>query len=202
MPVQQRAEETRTRILSAAADCFAQQGYEAASVADICERAGVSKGAFYHHFPSKQELFLALLGDWLGGLDAQLRAVRQGAATVPDALREMAGMAAFVLGSAGERLPMFLEFWTQAAHDPDVWAATIAPYRRYRDFFADMLGAGVAEGSLRPVDAEVAAQAVVALAVGMILQGLLDPDGADWGRSVREGIELLLKGLETDKTES
>lgn len=196
MPVQQRAEETRARILEAAAECFAQQGYEAASVADICERAGVSKGAFYHHFPSKQDLFMALLSDWLEALDAGLRRAQAEAADVPSALRDMAGMVGFVLMSAGERLPMFLEFWTHAARDPDIWAATIAPYRRYREFFADLVRAGIAEGSLRPVEAETAAQIIVSLAVGTILQGLLDPQGADWSRSLRQGIEMILTRLE------
>lgn len=195
MPLQQRGEETRARILSAAEECFAQHGYEAAGVAEICERAGVSKGAFYHHFASKQDLFMALLGNWLDGLDAGVRAVRSQTATVPDALRDMAGMVGFVLSSAGERLPMFLEFWTQAARDPEVWAATIAPYRRYRAFFAELVQAGVAEGSLRAVDAEVVAQVIVSLAVGTILQGLLDPDGTDWNRSLRQGIEIILDSV-------
>lgn len=196
MPVQQRAEETRARILNAAAECFAQHGYEAAGVAEICERAGVSKGAFYHHFPSKQDLFMALLNNWLEMLDAGLRSVREQAATVPQALRDMAGMVGFVLNSAGERLPMFLEFWTQAARDEEVWAATIAPYRRYREFFADLVRAGIAEGSLRPVDAEAVAHIIVSLAVGTILQGLLDPRGADWDEALRQGIEMVLGSLQ------
>jgi AcrR family transcriptional regulator len=141
-------------------------------------------------------LALALLNDWLEGLDAGLRAVQVQAANVPQALRDMAGMVGFVLSSAGERLPMFLEFWTQAARDPDVWAATIAPYRRYREFFVQLVRAGVAEGSLRPVDAEVAAQVIVSLAVGTILQGLLDSSGADWDRSLRQGIDMILESME------
>jgi TetR/AcrR family transcriptional repressor of nem operon len=45
---QQRSEETRASILDAAVRCFALSGYDAASVDDICEEAGVSKGAFWH----------------------------------------------------------------------------------------------------------------------------------------------------------
>jgi hypothetical protein len=76
-----------------------------------------------------------------------------------------------------------------------VWQATVAPYRRYRDWFADIVRAGVAEGSLRPVDPDAAAVAIVALAVGMLLQGLLDPDGANWGQAMHDGITMLLDGL-------
>jgi len=65
MPQQPRAEETRTRILNAAQLCFSRYGYDAASVADICKEAGVTKGAFYYHFETKQALFLELLNRWL-----------------------------------------------------------------------------------------------------------------------------------------
>ena len=90
---------------------------------------------------------------------------------------------------------MFLEFWTRAAREPEVWQATIAPYRRYRAFFSGMVEAGVAEGTLRPVDPGVAAHVIVSLAVGLVLQGALDPDGADWGQVTRESIQMLLDGL-------
>jgi hypothetical protein len=76
-----------------------------------------------------------------------------------------------------------------------VWQETVAPYRRYRTFFADLIRAGVAEGSLRPVDPEAAALTVVALAVGLLLQGLLDPQGADWGQATETSTKMLLDGL-------
>ena len=51
---------------------FAARGYEQTSVAGICAEAGVSKGAFYHHFQSKQELFNLLLQDWLSGIRQEM----------------------------------------------------------------------------------------------------------------------------------
>ena len=52
-------------------------GYDGTGVAMICERAQVSKGAFYHHFDTKQAIFLALMQQWLEGLDHQLDAFRR-----------------------------------------------------------------------------------------------------------------------------
>ncbi|MBC7226156.1 MAG: TetR/AcrR family transcriptional regulator [Thermoflexales bacterium] len=191
-----RAEETRERILAAAEECFARQGYDATGVAEICERAGVSKGAFFHHFPTKQAVFLALLERWLKGLEEQLTTLRAGAATVPAAMMQMAGTAQQVFEMARERLFIFLEFLNRAARDPQVWKATIQPYHRYREFFARMIEAGVAEGSLRPVDPEAAASAILSMAIGLVLQATMDPEGADWGDLVRKGLRILLDGLQ------
>jgi AcrR family transcriptional regulator len=199
MTPQRRGEETRNRILEAAVECFAQHGYDGTGVAEICRRAGVTKGGFYHHFPGKQALFLELIDRWLGGLDAQLATACAETETVPETLLQMARMAGQVFQAAHGQLPMFLEFWSNASRDQKVWEATIAPYRWYQDFFSGMIEDGIAEGSLRPVDPETAALVVVSLAVGLMLQGLLDPQGADWGQVTEEGVKMLLRGLEKEQ---
>lgn len=196
MRTQQRSEETRARLLEAAEACFSESGYDGAGVAKICRRAGVSKGAFYHHFSTKQALFMELLNRWLEGLDAQMALARQNAADIPAALLHIAGMVREVFDAGSGRLPIFLTFWMQAAQDADIWKATIDHYRHYQAVFAELIAIGVAEGSLRSVDASAAAQAIVSLGAGLLLQGLLDPEGADWGRVAEESVQILLAGLQ------
>jgi AcrR family transcriptional regulator len=55
------AAETRERLLRAAADVFAERGYDGTRVADIAAAAGVSNGALYAHFPSKADLLVDAL---------------------------------------------------------------------------------------------------------------------------------------------
>jgi AcrR family transcriptional regulator len=190
-----RGEETRNRILTVAEQCFAANGYDATGVAEICGRAGVTKGGFYHHFPSKHALFLELLERWLALLDVGLEAIGAEAQSVPEALMAMADIIEPVFHEARSRLPLFLEFWRQASRDTAVWETTVAPYRRYRSRFARMIEAGIAEGTLRPVDPEEAAGALVSMAVGLIMQGLMDPQGADWGRIARQSVRWLVESL-------
>lgn len=198
--MQQRSVETHTQILESALLLFAQNGYDATGVAEICKAANVSKGAFYHHFPSKQSVFLALLQDWLGTIDTMLSASRQGAQSVPQALRRMSAIMTGVYDQAGGSLPMFLEFWTQASHDPLVWQAVVQPYQRYQSYFQALIQEGVDQGSLKPVDADATARTIVSMALGLLLQGLLDPRGTNWDKVTAVSIELLLNGIEKKDT--
>lgn len=194
--MQSRSEATRSHLLQAALELFAQSGYDATGVIQICQRAGVSKGAFYHHFPSKQAIFIQLLEDWLAGLDTLLANFRTEYQSVPAYLLETAGLAENVFQSASGALPMFLEFWTQASRDPAVWQASIAPYRRYQGYFEALIQQGVENHDFGRVDPGVGARVIVAFAVGLLLQGLLDPQGADWVQVARQGMAYLVQGLQ------
>lgn len=72
-PATRSRENTRARLLEAAAQVFAEVGLDGASVEAVCERAGFTRGAFYSNFDSKDELFLTLAA---GVADARVAAVR------------------------------------------------------------------------------------------------------------------------------
>ena len=64
MARQARAEATRRRIIEAAVDLFSELGYGETGLADVLQRAGVSKGAFYYHFDSKESVAVAIIEDY------------------------------------------------------------------------------------------------------------------------------------------
>ena len=191
--MQQRSQSTHARLLRSAAKQFAANGYQATSVDDICSGAGVSKGAFYHHFESKQALFIALLDSWTEVINTGLSRFQKG--TVPQTLVSMTEILPGVLSAAKGQLPMFLEFWLQASRDRKVWQASIEPYRHFRNYFAGLIEQGIAEGTLREVDPEIAGQVILSMAVGILLQALLEPHGADWEDTAQQGMQILMKGL-------
>jgi AcrR family transcriptional regulator len=181
---QERGDETRTRIVEAGRELFSNSGYDAAGVAEICARAGVSKGAF-----------LELLEEWRAGLNDQLEKIRQEATTFQDRLVGMARLIEPILQVSTGRLPLFLEFWRQASRDPEIREATLAPYQHYHDFFANLVRHGIDEGTLQEVDADIAGYVVLSLALGLVLQGLVNPEGADWKGVAQEGMRILSEGL-------
>lgn len=193
MPQQQRSEETRSRILRAALDCFSRAGYDASGVAEICTQAGVSKGAFYHHFQSKQAVFLELLDSWLAALDQRFEDVRAASTPVPQLLEAMAQAAGQSFSEASGQLPLFLEFYRQALRDPLLRERTLAPFQRYQQVFAGIVQAGIDEGSLHPVDPDSAARTLLALAVGLLVQAALLP--GDNPQDESAAIQHLLRGL-------
>jgi AcrR family transcriptional regulator len=193
--MQTRSIETRGKIIRAAQELFSRSGYESASVADICELAGISKGAFYHHFPSKQSLFMELLSEWLKGIDAGLEVLRASRSGASQSLVRMADILPEILLTAEGRLPIFLEFWIHAARDRELWESAVAPYRRYREYFRNIVAEMDPEGALDPARKETAALAVLSLAIGLLLQGIVDPRAADWGKVGKESIRMLLEGM-------
>jgi AcrR family transcriptional regulator len=197
--MQHRSEETRNHILKTSAQLFSKTGYDATGVAEICLAAGVSKGAFYHHFPSKQAVFLELLNTYLSGIDSGFKLMRQDDTNVPQTILQMAGLVGTLFQTADIHLPIFLEFWTQANHDPLIWEAAIAPYRRYQSYFTTLIQEGINEGSIQNVDAHLAARVLVSLALGMLMQSLFDPQIVDWHTEATQSIELFLNGLARSK---
>jgi AcrR family transcriptional regulator len=194
----QRVEDTRRRILEAAEGCFARYGFEATGVAEICETAGISKGALYHHFPGKQTIFVELYETWMHGFVAEMQALRDEADSIPRALMSMARMLGVIFQTAAGRLPVFFEFLTKSVREPEIWKATTAPYRMFKEFFADLVRRGIAEGSLRDVDPERTAQILVSYGAGLVMQGVFDPEGGDWVRVGVEGLAMLLEPIVTE----
>jgi AcrR family transcriptional regulator len=195
MPMQQRSEETHNHILEAATHLFSKYGYDATGVAEICQAAGVSKGAFYHHFPSKQAIFMELLNSYMNSIETGFNLMRQEVRNIPQAILQMAEMVGALFQATDIHLPIFLEFWTQANHDPQVWELTVAPFQRFQSYFAEMIQEGIDEGSLQPVDPHLAARVLVSLSVGLLMESLLNPQVTDWQTEARQSLELLLNGI-------
>jgi len=59
--VRPKGQATRTRIVDAAGELFAKRGYQDTSIEDVLDKSGISRGALYHHFRDKEELFVAVL---------------------------------------------------------------------------------------------------------------------------------------------
>jgi len=191
----ERKIQTKTNIVQSATSLFARNGYEATSVAEICTLAGVSKGAFYYHFESKEAVLFKLIDSWLKTIEENLSEITFKAKTVPDGLIEMAGMMQTVFDHNRFFMGLFLELWTNAHRNEIIRQATLAPYERFKNLFSELINRGSEEKSLKTVDPETAGQLLLSLSSGFFLQAALEPDRRDWGSKLQKSIEMLLDGL-------
>jgi AcrR family transcriptional regulator len=97
---------------------FAEHGYRDASVDEIAERAGYSKGALYWHFSSKDDLFFALLEERIDRPWREAIALLESAPPEHDMAPEASQRFAEVLRGQRELLLLNQEYWSQAVRDP------------------------------------------------------------------------------------
>jgi AcrR family transcriptional regulator len=178
---QQRKADTRERLLSAAAQLFADHGIDAVSVDVVAEAAWRTSGAVYDHFGSKQGMLLALLDDWEQSLVTVIAAEFELAADVVDRLRAVASNLIVHPSEETRRLLLLeRELGLRAARDPEVASALRLRAAEAHARMARGFGAWMADGIIPPVaDPATLATVFRALVVGLEIQHRLDPDAID-----------------------
>ena len=194
MSPKNKGKETKKKLLEAAEDCFTKYGFHASSVDIICKTAGMSKGAFYHHFTSKQELYLEMLNQWLKIIDRYIESARTNSKNMLELFGNI-GEAKPLFQEAAGKLPIFIELWVRASRDEELKKITIGSYYKYLELFKSLIDEGIKNGLIRKFNPDTVSRMIIAVAVGFIMQGMLDPEGADWDRIARECPEIILKGL-------
>lgn len=165
-------EGTRDRLVRAAREVLERGGYATASVLAIAERAGVSAGAMYRHFPSKAELFVEV---FRAAADGELAALRAAPASEQSAATRLEAVVAAYARRAlhNPRLAWALVY---EPVDPLVDAERLIYRRNYCRGMAALLREGIAAGELPDDDPEVTAAALVG-AIAEALVGPLSPLG-------------------------
>jgi AcrR family transcriptional regulator len=163
------AEVRRAQILEAALACFAKKGFHAATMDDIVRDAGLSKGAIYWHFKSKDEIFLALFDAYDQAIFAEWDQVDQG-----NALEALGREGEIVIMRIMEA-PALLAAWTEFLRHPKARRRFAKLYVRSRTRLAATVRRGIERGEIRACDPEHAAAAFTAVIEGLLVQALADP---------------------------
>ena len=164
-----RAEITRERILEAAAEAMHRDGYQAASVGHIIKKLGISKGCFYHHFPTKSDLGYAVIDELYA---PSQKAFWDNALSADDPLAAMIGLLRCMAAELqGEKLtcgcPVNNLAQEMSPLDEGFRTRLEAIYRRWRQRMTEALLRAQREGSMTAdADAEEVASFVMATIQG------------------------------------
>jgi AcrR family transcriptional regulator len=132
-------EQTRGRVLAAAAKVFARRGYHRATVDEIASEAGFTIGALYSNFAGKEELFLALADRQVAQRANEVRAIADAAETDGDASEEAATQFRAFLEADPEWPLLFYEFWSLSVRNPDLQGELAKRREVIRDALAETL---------------------------------------------------------------
>lgn len=188
-------EQTRTRLLQAASEVFAERGYERASLDEVASAAGLTKGAIYSSFASKDELFYALMDERIGERLALVAGAVDRQSTVSEITRDAADRVVELMGSQHDWHLLFIEFWARAVRDPALHEEFARHRRAARGVIARFLERQAAQAKVElPAAADQLAVAVLALSNGIAIEHLADPETVDPG-TFATILGLLLGGL-------
>lgn len=176
MPRPPRA-QTRSRVLAAAGDVFAARGFAHASLDDVAVAAGLTKGAVYSNFGSKDELILALMDDRVSARIAAAAAAFAGAGGRAAGVRDAGAKLIAAVHADADWQKLFVEYWSRAMRDATVRDALVERRRELRGAITRALERGAAEhGIVFTLPVEQVAVTLLALSNGLAIEGLLDDD--------------------------
>jgi AcrR family transcriptional regulator len=174
--VTRRRAATRQRLLEAAREVFAEEGFGRASVEDVCGRAGYTRGAFYSNFASLEELFLAMWAQRSAAMLETLTASLE--ATDSDTLLSLEDGIDRLL----ELLPLDdhwhrieAEFTAHALRVPALRATMAAREAQIAGALLPFIDRALARVGRRVIDREAFAAALVAVHDGTAVQCLIEP---------------------------
>lgn len=192
---QERAQRTRALIIDRAAEAFGGLGYEGASLNEIIRATGLTKGAFYHHFGSKDELALAVFRAKQGELVSRIREAAQDQPNALLALQAMLRRRAQLLVSEPS-LGCFLRLaselgvrFGQGSEFAQSYAVPVA-------VMTELVARGQSEGVFRSeLDPRAAGETIMATLLGTDELSKVTAGGADLPQRTETWLAVLLVGL-------
>jgi AcrR family transcriptional regulator len=182
----QYRDERRAHILAAARRCFVRDGFHQTSMQDLVREAGLSSGAIYRYFDSKDEMILAICDENLGGIVAIVReSLQRGAGLGPAVASVMEYAAARHADDGFAAIALLV--WSEALRNP----ALAARLRESFESAADALAETARDSSSAPTEIppDVLANTLLCLTPGYLLS--LTVRGADEVETIPDAVRTL-----------
>ena len=197
-----RSDAARERIVAAALKAIASSGYQGTSLARIAADAGLSQAGLLHHFPSKEELLVAVLAerDRLDGARFRLADAGFEGLAALDRLVQLVEHNTLVPGLV-QAFTVLAGESVSDHHPARAWFQDRYPRRRAN--IAAALRAGIDAGEIRAdVDCDALAAEIIAMMDGLQLQWLLDPDGVDMATTFADYIQGVRRAISVHPTDT
>ncbi|GAA3949179.1 TetR/AcrR family transcriptional regulator [Actinomadura viridis] len=197
---EEHLERRRRQILDAARACFIRKGVHETSMQDIFAEAGLSAGAVYRYFKSKNEIIEAITSTTIGDLHLFLAELVQADPVLPlDELMERMARRAAALSGENGTIRLAPQAWSLAMYDPDLHVYVHDNIVKLRAYWVAYTERCVAAGLMPPgTDVEATGKTLFGVLPGFILQRLLlgDIEPEELRRGLRAVVDAGLLGGE------
>ena len=188
-------DSTKNQILEAALRVFVKSGFSKTTMDDIVNESGLSKGAIYHHYGSKKELFLALIDYWENYFFKNIINKDLTNNNPDELLRDITLDVIKAFKSSKHIFLAELEFWSLSNHDLDVRKRTTELYSKLIVLFRNIISKGVNSGLYKNIDLDVAALSVMTSLQGVIWFSIFDKSEISAEKYLNDVIEFIIHGF-------
>ena len=174
--------ETRARLLEAANAVFARRGLHQASIDDVAEEAGFTKGAFYANFESKEDLFLAMLDERFAARLEELERATAGDEAPEEQARQAGTDFSRAIAADPEWERLFFEFAAHAGRNEQFREELVKRYRTLRAHIEELYRQRIERDpdiTEPPLPLDKIALMSFAMVNGLALEKMLEPDTVD-----------------------
>ena len=191
-------EQRRRQLLDAAWRCIAREGFHDLTVDDVCADAGLSKGAFYSHFVSKEALLMGLIADDAASIARIAEDPTTLRLTPVQRIRRVTE-SMLMQGADPARVQLRADVWGAMQTYPAVRAAVTAAVAERQRIFREWIDEAVRVGEMS-IDFPSNALAALLLAIsdGLVLHYALDPHAFRWGK-ISKAVDGMLDGFATQR---
>ena len=188
-------DSTKHQILDAAMHVFVKSGYSKTTMDDIVNHSGLSKGAIYHYYGSKKELFLSLIDHWENYFFIDIINKDLSLSSSDDLLREIANDVIEAFQTNKHIFLAELEFWSLSNHDVDIRTRTTALYVKLLKLFKNIISKGIKEGNYKNIDLDVASLSVMTALQGVIWFSIFEESNISAEKYLNDVIEFIIYGF-------
>jgi AcrR family transcriptional regulator len=179
-------------ILDSAEEYIQKNGVNDIDINKICKSAGLTKGAFYHHFRNKQHLLLELFNRWIIQVSTEIKLTEYSNIDPVDLIIHVIDSISPAFVRSTNQLPIFLELYVRAINDKRLKKYVVKSYNSFISFFSEVLKNGMDKGFVKNDNPVRLSKILFSLTLGLLIQGLINPESENWQKMAKKSVSLIL----------
>jgi AcrR family transcriptional regulator len=195
MPRPDVSEERRIQIIDASMNVFAKDGLEKARMDDIAKEAGLSKGALYWYFKSKNEIIEKVITVMFEREMAETRQLLESDVSIKEKLIRITEMAISDFIKLRPLFPLLYEIYAYALRIKAIRKLFTEYFKRYKELLIPIFQQAVDNGEIKNFDPEYCAITLGAIIEGTMVLLIYDPENIDIEEHMLFGVERFIDGI-------